>query len=101
MGSLWKAKQHYKTALGHAVYGRDLQGQGRACGNIGNFCMLVKEPVKAVHYYTETLHLSAERLQGATIMNEHDMMLQSKGRNLKNLFQLRFQILYTKHYPLS
>ena len=61
MGSLQKAKEHYETALGHAIYGSDLQGQGRACGNIGNICMLLKEPVKAVHYYTETLRLSTDR----------------------------------------
>ena len=61
MGSLQKAKEHYETALGHAIYGSDLQGQGRACGNIGNICMLLKEPVKAVHYYTETLRLNTDR----------------------------------------
>ena len=61
MGSLQKAKEHYETSLGHAIYGSDLQGQGRACGNIGNICMLLKEPVKAVHYYTETLRLSTDR----------------------------------------
>ncbi|XP_065893671.1 tetratricopeptide repeat protein 28-like isoform X2 [Dysidea avara] len=61
MGSLEKAKEHYKIALGHAIYGSDQQGQGRACGNIGNIYMTMKEPVKAVHYYTETLRLSIDR----------------------------------------
>jgi len=51
MGNFQKAKEDYETALGQPIYGNDLQGQGRACGNIGNICMLVKEPVKAVHYY--------------------------------------------------
>ena len=55
MVSLQKAKEHYETALGCAIYGSDLQGQGRACGNIGNICTLLKEPVKAVHYYTKTM----------------------------------------------
>ena len=60
-GNLKKAKEHYEIALGHAIYGNDLQGQGRACGNIGNIYMLLKEPVQAVHYYTETLRLSIDR----------------------------------------
>ena len=58
IGNLPKAKECYEIALGHAIYGNDLQGQGRSCGNIGNIYMLLKEPVKAVHYYTETLFLS-------------------------------------------
>ena len=62
MGKLSKAKECYEIALGHAIYGNDLRGQGRACGNIGNIYMLLKEPVKAVHYYTETLHLSTDNL---------------------------------------
>ena len=61
MGNLPKAKEHYEIALGHAIYGNDLQGQGCACGNIGNIYMLMKEPVQAVHYYTETLRLSTDR----------------------------------------
>ena len=50
--------KHYEDALGHAIYGNDLQSQGRACGNIGNIYMLLKEPVKAIHYYTQTLCLT-------------------------------------------
>ena len=61
IGSMPKAKEHYEIALGHAIYGNDLQGQDRACGNIGNIYMLLKEPVKAVHYYTETLRLSTDK----------------------------------------
>ena len=61
IGNLPNAKEHYEIALGHAIYGNDLQGQGRACGNIGNTYMLLKEPVQAVHYYTETLRLSTNR----------------------------------------
>ena len=61
IGNLPKAKEHYEIALGHAIYGNDLQGQGRACGNISNIYILLKEPVKAVHYYTETLCLSTDR----------------------------------------
>ena len=61
IGNLPKAKEYYEIALGHAIYGNDLQGQGCACGNIGNIYMLLKEPVKAVHYYTETLHLSTDK----------------------------------------
>ena len=37
-----------------------------ACGNIGNIYMSSKEPVKAVHYYTETLHLSTDKSIKAT-----------------------------------
>ena len=36
IGNLPKAMEYYEIALGHAIYGNDLQGQGRACGNIGN-----------------------------------------------------------------
>ena len=61
IGNFLMAKEHYEIALGHAIYGNDLQGQGRACGNIGNIYMLLKEPVKAVHYYTETLRLSTDK----------------------------------------
>ena len=61
IGNLPKAKEHYEIALGHAIYGNDLQGQDCACGNIGNIYMLLKEPVKAVHYYTETLRLSTDK----------------------------------------
>ena len=61
IGNLPKLKEHYEIALGHPIYGNDLQGQGRACGNIGNIYMLLKEPVKAVHYYTETLRLSTDK----------------------------------------
>ena len=61
IGNLIKAREHYEIVLGHAIYGNDLQGQGRACGNIGNIYMLLKEPVKAVHYYTETLRLSTDK----------------------------------------
>ena len=61
IGNLPKAKEHYEIALGHAIYGNDLQGQGHACSNIGNIYMLLKEPVKAVHYYTETLRLSTDK----------------------------------------
>ena len=61
IGNLPKAKEYYEIALGHAIYGNDLQGQGRAYGNIGNIYMLFKEPVKAVHYYTETLRLSTDK----------------------------------------
>ena len=61
IGNLPKSKEYYETALGHAIYGNDLQGQGRSCGNIGNIYMLLKEPVKAVHYYTETLCLSTDK----------------------------------------
>ena len=56
-----KAKEYYEIALGYAIYGNDLQGQSRACGNIGNIYMLLKEPVKAIHYYTETLRLSTDK----------------------------------------
>ena len=56
-----KAKEYYEIALGYAIYGNDLQGQSRACGNIGNVYMLLKEPVKAIHYYTETLRLSTDK----------------------------------------
>ena len=56
-----KAKEYYEIALGYAIYGNDLQGQSLACGNIGNIYMLLKEPVKAVRYYTETLHLSTDK----------------------------------------
>ena len=59
--NLPKAKECYEIALCHAIYGNDLQGQGRACGNIGDIYMLLKEPVKAVHYYTETLRLSTDK----------------------------------------
>ena len=59
--SLPKAKEYFEIALGHAIYGNDLHGQARACGNIGNIYMLLKEPVKAIHYYTETLHLSTDK----------------------------------------
>ena len=61
ISDLPKAKEYYEIALGHGIYGNDLQGQGRACDNIGNVCMLLKEPVKAVHYYTETLRLSTDK----------------------------------------
>ena len=61
IGNLPKAKEHYEIALGHAIYGNDLHGQARACGNIGNIYMSLKEPVKAVHYYTETLRLSTDK----------------------------------------
>ena len=61
IGDLPKAKEYYEIALGHAIYGNDLQDQGRAYGNIGNVYMLLKEPVKAVHYYTETLRLSTDK----------------------------------------
>ena len=61
IGNLPMAKEHYEIALGHAIYGNDLQGQGHACSNIGNIYMLLKEPVKAVHYYTETLRLSMHK----------------------------------------
>ena len=57
---LTKAKERNKIALGYAIYGNDLQDQGRACGNIGNIHMSLKEPVKAIHYYTETLRLSIQ-----------------------------------------
>ena len=50
MGNLPKAKEFHEIALGHAIYGNDLHGQARACGNISNIYMLLKEPVKAVHY---------------------------------------------------
>ena len=55
-------KEYCEIALGHAICSYDLQGQGQghACGNIGNVYMLLKEPVKAVHYYTETLRLSTD-----------------------------------------
>ena len=66
MGNLPKAKECYEIALGHAIYGNDLHGQARACGNIGNTYMSSKEPVKAVHYYTETLHLSTDKSIKAT-----------------------------------
>jgi len=52
-----------------------MEGQGRACGNIGN--MLLKEPVKAVHYYTETLRLSTDRSTKVTGYHNRDMMLQN------------------------
>ena len=38
-----------------------MQGQGHACGNIGNIYMLLKKPAKAVYYYTETLHFSTDK----------------------------------------
>jgi len=89
IGSLWKAKEHYETAQGHAIYDNDLQGQGRTWGNIGNVCILLKEPVKAVHYYTETLHLSTDRstkVTGITIVGVHNMILQSnQGKKPKEL----------------
>ena len=61
IGNLPNAIECYENALGHTIYGNDLQGQGRACDNIGNVYMLLKEPVKAVHYYTETLCLSTDK----------------------------------------
>ena len=61
IGNLKKAKEYYELSLGHAIYGNDLEGQARAYGNIGNIYMLLKEPVQAIHYYTETLCLSIDR----------------------------------------
>ena len=61
IGNISKAKECYEIALGHAIYGNDFQGQGHACGNIGNIYMLLKEPVMAVHYYTEILDLSTDK----------------------------------------
>ena len=61
IGNLPKAKEHYEIALGHAIYGNDLQAQGYALGSIGNIYMLLKEPVKAVYYYTQTLWLMTDK----------------------------------------
>ena len=66
IGNLPKAMEYYKIALGHAIYGNDLQGQGCACSYIGNIYMLLKEPVKAVHYYAEALHLSTDKYSKIT-----------------------------------
>ena len=61
IGNLPKAMEYYKVALSHAIYGNDLLSQHHACDNITYICTLLKEPVKAVHYYTETLRLSTDK----------------------------------------
>ena len=57
---LTTAKEYYETALGYAIHGNDLQGQSLACGSIGNIYLSLKEPVKAIYYYTKALHLSTD-----------------------------------------
>ena len=61
IGNLPKAKEYYEIALGHAIYGIDLLSQHQACDNIAYICTLLKEPVKALCYYTETLRLSTDK----------------------------------------
>ena len=86
MDCLPKAKEYFEIALGHAIYGNDLHGQARACGNIGNIYMLLKEPVKAIHYYTETLQLSTDKStrvtgyhnRGCARLNVVESILQGK-----------------------
>ena len=50
-----EALEYYKIAQGHFTYARDLQAEGRACGNIGNMYMLLKDYNKAIEYYEEAL----------------------------------------------
>ena len=55
------AEDYYDQALCQSIYGEDLVGQARAYGNIGNLCMVQKDPERAIPHYTEVLRLSKER----------------------------------------
>ena len=61
IGNLPKAKEHYKIALQYNKYGNDLGSQSYICNRIAFINGLLKEPVEAVHYYTETLRLSTDK----------------------------------------
>ena len=58
MGEWDRAKEYYELALGQCIYGKDLAGQARAYGNMGNIAMLKKDYEKAVIYFTETLQIA-------------------------------------------
>ena len=53
-------------ALSQAIYGRDLGGQARAYGNIGNLLMIQKKFEPAILHYTEALAISKDRATKAT-----------------------------------
>ena len=60
MNDLDKAEEYYDLALSQAIYGDDIAGQARVCGNIGNVHMLRKKYERAILRYSEVLHLSTD-----------------------------------------
>ena len=60
MNDLDKAEEYYDLALSQAIYGKDVAGQARVYGNIGNVHMLRKNYERAVPHYGEVLELSSD-----------------------------------------
>ena len=58
LDDLEKAGEFYDLALSQAIYGRDVPGQARVYGNIGNLFMLQKKYDQAILHYSETLSIS-------------------------------------------
>ena len=61
LNELDKAQEHYDLALSQAIYGKDIPGQARVYGNIGNVFMLRKKYGEAIPHYGEVLTLSKDR----------------------------------------
>ncbi len=103
LGDLTKAEEYYDLALSQAIYGRDVGGQARAYGNIGNMLMIQKKFESAILHYTEAMTISKDRATKSTAFHNRGCASYEKAEsdNKKFFDRLQSQSEGTPHNGLA
>ncbi len=77
--------------MSQAIYGRDVGGQARAYGNIGNLLMIQKKYESAILHYTEAMAISKDRATKSTAYHNRGCASYEKAESDKKKFFDRLQ----------
>ncbi len=103
LNDVTKAEEYYDLALSQAIYGRDVGGQARAYGNIGNLLMIQKKYESAILHYTEAMTISKDLATKSTAFHNRGCASYEKAESdIKKFFdRLRSQSEGTPHSGLA
>ena len=91
LGDVNKAEEYYDLALSQAIYGRDMGGQARAYGNIGNLLMIQKKYEAAIIHYTEAMSIGKDRSTKSTAYHNRGCANYEKAEADKKQFFERLE----------
>ena len=94
LGEWDRAHEYYELALGQCIYGKDLVGQARAHGNLGNIAMLKKDFLEAIENFTETLQISSDPVIQITANHNRGCCLCERAREITVVDNQGAQIAY-------